>query len=54
MSSDLVWTMNWLVTLSDRLRAEGNQYLVEEFVADLRERETVSAALRSAAQEAGV
>jgi hypothetical protein len=48
---DLVWAIEWLDTLSDRLTGD---HMVAEFMAELEHRRTQSDTLNSAAKEAGI
>jgi hypothetical protein len=48
---DLVWALEWLDTLSDRLTGD---HMVAEFMAELEHRRTQSDTLNSAAKEAGI
>jgi hypothetical protein len=48
---DLVWAIEWLDTLSDRLTGD---HMVAEFMAELEHRRTQSDALNAAAKEAGI
>ena len=48
---DLVWAIEWLDTLSDRLTGD---HMVAEFMAELEHRRTTSDTLNSAAKEAGI
>jgi hypothetical protein len=51
MNADLVWAVEWLDTLTDRLTGD---HMVAEFMAELEHRRTQSDALNSAAKEAGI
>jgi hypothetical protein len=48
---DLVWALEWLDTLSDRLTGD---HMVAEFMAELEHCRTQSDTLNSAAKEAGI
>lgn len=48
-TSDLVWALQWIDTLADRLTGDG---MVDEFLSDLQQRRTQSTTLHAAAQEA--
>jgi hypothetical protein len=51
MNADLVWAVEWLNTLTDRLTGD---HMVAEFMAELEQRRTQSDTLNSAAKEAGI
>jgi hypothetical protein len=51
MNTDLIWAIEWLNTLSDRLTGD---HMVAEFMAELEQRRTQSDALNAAAKEAGI
>jgi hypothetical protein len=48
---DLVWAVEWLNTLTDRMTGD---HMVAEFMAELEHRRTTSDTLNSAAKEAGI
>jgi hypothetical protein len=48
---DLVWAVEWLNTLTDRMTGD---HMVAEFMAELEHRRTQSDALNAAAKEAGI
>jgi hypothetical protein len=48
---DLVWALQWLDTLTDRLTGD---HMVAEFMAELEHRRTTSDTLHAAAKEAGI
>jgi hypothetical protein len=49
MNADLVWAVEWLDTLTDRLTGD---HMVAEFMAELEHRRTQSDALHAASKEA--
>jgi hypothetical protein len=51
MNTDLIWAIEWLDTLSDRLTGD---HMVAEFMAELERRRMQSDALNLAAKEAGI
>jgi hypothetical protein len=51
MNADLVWAVEWLDTLTDRLTGD---HMVAEFMAELEQRRTQSDALNAASKEAGI
>jgi hypothetical protein len=51
MNADLVWAVEWLNTLTDRMTGD---HMVAEFMAELEHRRTQSDALNLAAKEAGI
>jgi hypothetical protein len=48
---DLVWALQWLDTLTDRMTGD---HMVAEFMAELEQRRRQSDALNGAAKEAGI
>jgi hypothetical protein len=48
---DLVWAVEWLNTLTDRMTGD---HMVAEFMAELEHRRAQSDALNAAAKEAGI
>jgi hypothetical protein len=51
MNADLVWTIEWLNTLVDRMPHDSS---VREFLEELKQRRGQSAALDAAVKEAGI
>jgi hypothetical protein len=51
MNADLVWAVEWLHTLADRMPRDSS---VGEFLEELKQRRTESGALDAAVKEAGL